>query len=66
MTLGELLTECKNKRRGKIVRVFAGCMTLYKGIPSVITKHDWVKLHPYFDCEVLNKGVIGNTFVITI
>lgn len=66
MTLGELLTECKNKRRGQFVRVFAGCMTLYKGDPSTISMEAWAKLHPYFECEVVNKGVIRNTFVITL
>lgn len=66
MTLSELLTECTNKRRGKIVRVFVGCMTLYKGIPSNMSMKDWVKLSPYFDCKVADKGVIGNTFVITL
>lgn len=66
MTLGELLTECKNKRRDKRVRVFAGCTTLYKGIPSNMSVKDWTKLHPYFNCKVADKGMIGNTFVITL
>lgn len=66
MSLSELLTECKNTRRNKPIRVFAGCMTLFNGNPAVISKRDWVKLHPYFNCEVVNKGVVNNTFVITI
>lgn len=66
MTLGELLTECKNKRSDKRVRVFAGCTTLYKGIPSNMGVKDLVKLHPYFNCNVADKGMIGNTFVITL
>lgn len=66
MTLAELLTECKNVRRGKRVRVFAGCTTIFNGNPSVISMADWVKLHPYFNCKVADKGMIGNTFVITL
>ena len=66
MTLGELLTECRNVRRDKHVRVFVGCTTLFNGNPSVISVADWVKLHPYFNCRVINKGMIENTFVITI
>lgn len=66
MTLGELLTECKNKRSDKRVRVFAGCTTLYQGIPSNMSAKAWTRLHPYFNCNVAEKGMIGNTFVITI
>ena len=66
MTLAELLTECKNTRRDKIVRVFVGCMTLYKGNPSNMSMKEWIKLHPYFNCQVASKGVIRNTFVITL
>lgn len=63
MTLSELL----NKRNSNtIVRVFAGCMTLYNGNPSAISMGEWVKLHPYFNCKVLNKCRINNTLVITI
>ena len=66
MTLGELLTECKNTRRDKVVRVFVGCMTIFKGIPANISVRDWVKLNPYFNCKVADKGMIGSTFVITL
>ena len=66
MTLAELLRQCTEVRRNTTVRVFAGCMTLYKGNPSNISAKEWTKLHPYFKCEVANKGMIGNTFVITI
>ena len=66
MTLGELLTECKNTRRDKVVRVFVGCMTLYRGIPANMSARAWVKLSTYFNCKVANKGMIGNTFVITL
>ena len=66
MTLGELLTECKNVRKNKPVRVFVGCMTLFNGNPSVMSMSDWVKLHPYFNCKVLNKKAINGTFVITL
>lgn len=66
MTLGELLTKCKTTRRGTFVRVFAGCMTIYKGDPSCMTIQQWTKLHPYFNCKVANKGMVRNTFVITI
>ena len=66
MTLGELLTECKNKRHNTVVRVFVGCMTIFHGIPANVSVKDWVKLSPYFNCKVDNKGVIGDTFVITL
>ena len=66
MTLGELLTYCKDKRRGKTVRVFVGCMTIFNGDPSVMSMKDWVKLHPYFNCKVADQGTIRNTFVITL
>lgn len=66
MTLGELLTECKNTRRDKVVRVFVGCMTIFKGIPSNISARDWVNLSPYFNCKVSGCRTIGKTFVITL
>lgn len=66
MTLGELLTYCKDKCKKKTVRVFAGCMTLYKGNPSAISMHEWVKLHPYFNCKVIDRKVIDNTIVVII
>ena len=66
MTLGELLTKCKNTRRDKKVRVFAGCMTIFKGIPANISVRDWVKLSPYFNCKVADYRTIRNTFVITL
>lgn len=66
MTLGELLTQCKNKRRGRTVRVFVGCTTLFNGDPSNMSVRNWVKLHPYFKCKILNQSMIGNTFVITL
>ena len=66
MTLGELLTECKNTRHDKVVRVFVGCMTIFKGIPSNISVRDWVKLSPYFNCKVADYRTIRNTFVITL
>lgn len=66
MTLAELLTECKNKRRGRVVRVFVGCMTLYKGNPANISVRDWVKLSPYFNCQVADNRMIRNTYVITL
>ena len=66
MTLGELLTQCKNKRRNTPVRVFAGCTTLYNGKPHVISVSEWVKLHPYFNCKVLNCGMVNDTFVVAI
>ena len=66
MTLGELLTKCKKTRRGTPVRVFVGCMTLYKGNLSIISMGDWIKLHPYFNCKVADCGMIRDTFVITL
>ena len=66
MTLGELLTYCRDKRKHKIVRVFAGCMTLYNGNPSVVFVSEWVKVQPYFKCKVLNHRVINDTIVVTI
>lgn len=66
MTLGELLTKCKDKCKNKTVRVFTGCMTVYKGNPSVISMHEWVKVHPYFNCEVLGRRIINDTIVVTI
>lgn len=66
MTLGELLTQCKSIRKDKTIRVFVGCMTLFNGNPAVMSMSDWVKLHPYFNCKVLNKRVINNTFVIML
>lgn len=64
MTLANLLT--KAKKHGSTVRVFAGCMTLYNGKPSIISMGEWVKLHPYFKCKVLNSKVINGTIVVTI
>lgn len=66
MTLGELLTYCKDKRKHKTVRVFAGCITLYKGNPSVISMSEWAKVQPYFNCKVVKHKVINDTIVITI
>lgn len=66
MTLSKLLTYCKRKCKNKTVRVFAGCMTLYNGNPSTISTHEWVKLHPYFNCKVIDRKVIGDTIVVTI
>ena len=66
MTLGELLTQCKDKRRGITVRVFVGCMTLFNGDPSNISVAAWIKLYPYFKCKVLNQCMIRNAFVITL
>lgn len=66
MTLGELLTECKKIRHNTYVRVFVGCTTLYKGTLNVISVQDWVKLSPYFNCNVSSKGMIRDTFVITL
>lgn len=66
MTLGELLTQCKNQSRNTPVRVFAGCVTLYNGKPHIISASEWVKLHPYFKCTVLNRRVINGTIVVAI
>ena len=66
MTLAELLTECQQAKTGKPVRVFTGCMTLFNGNPAVMSKGDWVKLHTYFNCKVLNKREINGIFVITV
>lgn len=66
MTLGELLTECTKVRKGKAVRVFAGCLTLFKGIPAEMSVSEWVKLHKYFDCKVLDKRTVNETFVIML
>lgn len=66
MTLGEFLNYCKTKCKDKTVRVFAGCMAIYKGNPSVMSIHEWVKIHPYFNCEVLDRSVINDTIVVTI
>lgn len=66
MTLSGLLSYCKEKRKYKTVRVFAGCMTLYNGKPSIISVGEWTKLHPYFNCKVLDQKVINDTIVITI
>lgn len=66
MTLSELLSHCKEKRKHKTVRVFAGCMTLYNGNPSVISMSEWTKLHPYFNCKVFNQKIINDTIVVTI
>lgn len=66
MALGELLTQCKDKRRGTKVRVFVGCMAIFNGDPSNISVPEWIKLHPYFNCKVLNQRMIRNTFVITL
>lgn len=66
MTLGELLTQCKDKRRGRTVRVFVGCMTIFNGNPSVMCIADWVRLHPYFNCKVLNQRMVNNTFTIML
>lgn len=64
MTLANLLA--KAKKHGSTVRVFAGCMTLYNGKPSVISVGEWTKLHPYFKCKILNHKVINNTIVVAI
>ena len=66
MTLGELLIQCKDKRRETKVRVFVGCMTIFNGDPSNVNIPAWIKLHPYFNCKVLNQCMIHNTFVITL
>lgn len=66
MTLSELLTQCKNRRRGTPVRVFVGCSTLFNGNLSVISVSDWIKLHPYFQYKVLNQRMINDTFTILI
>lgn len=66
MALSELLTQCKDTRRGKTVRVFVGCMTLFNGNPAVMSMSDWVKLYPYFNCKVFNQRTIEDTFVITL
>ena len=64
MTLANLLT--KAKKHGSTVRVFAGCMTIYKGNPSVISVSEWIKVQPYFNCKILNHKVMNDTIVITI
>lgn len=66
MTLGELLTQCKNVRRGRRVRVFVGCMTVYNGNLIAMNTSEWVKLSPYFNHKVFNNRMIEDTFVITL
>lgn len=66
MTLGEFLTHCRTKCKHKTVRVFAGCMTIYKGNPSVIFMREWVKVQPYFHCKVLGQKIINDTIVVVI
>ena len=66
MTLADFLTYCKDKCKNKIVRVFVGCTTIYKGNPSTISMHEWVKVHPYFKCKIIDRKVINGTIVVTI
>lgn len=66
MTLDEFLKYCKTEYKGKTVRVFVGCMTIYKGSLHVIYTHKWIKVKPYLNCKVLDHKVINDTVVITI